>query len=139
MLLKWGLSVKSSRGYGYYIFWIIGAILLIYYGNQFLDSVQRNGGALHKINYMILAKIAYGLVLGGYLALFDGWPKRRKFHKPMFLIVFIPSILVILYPIINIYVELPYHTLYEQATKWDGQFWFGLLAGSSLIKSLFGK
>ena len=139
MLLKWGLIVKSSRGYGYYIFWLIGAILFIYYGNQFLDHVQRNGGALHKINYMLLAKIAYGLVLGAYLALFDGWPNRRKFHKPLFLIVFIPSMLLVLYPIINIYVEMPYQALYQQAAKWDGQFWFGLLAGTALMKSLFGK
>ncbi|MNJ42366.1 hypothetical protein D3C77_373340 [compost metagenome] len=118
---------------------MLGAFLLIYYGNQFLDHVQRTGGTLHKINYILLAKVAYGLVLGGYLAIFDGWPSRRKFHKPIFLVVFLPSLLLLLYPIINIYIEMPYASWYQQTAKWNGQFWFGVLAGLSLLKGLFGN
>lgn len=127
-----------KKGYFYYFLWIVGALLLVCYGNRFLDILAQNKDSLGKVDYTLIGKIVYAFVFGIYLSLLNGIPNRRKFHRPLFFFVFLPSILLLIYPIISLYVTLPYYTLYnEHVAKWSGYFFFGLLSGLAFMKSLF--
>lgn len=127
-----------KKGYFYYFLWIVGALLLVYYGNQFMDMMARKNDSLGKVDYTLIGHIVYAFVFGVYLSLLNGVPNRRKFHRPLFFFVFLPCFLLLIYPVISQYVTLPYYSLYnEHMAKWSGYFFFGLLTGLSFMKSLF--
>jgi hypothetical protein len=128
-----------KKGYFYYFVWIAGMLLLAYYGNQFMDMMANKRGGLGKLDYKLLGQIGYALVFGIYLSLLNGIPNRRKFHRPFFFFIFLPSFILLIYPVINTYVKLPYGSLFADVTKWNGYFYFGLLSGLSFMKSLFGS
>ncbi|MNO27068.1 hypothetical protein D3C76_169350 [compost metagenome] len=129
--------MKSSRGYFYYFVWMIGALVLMYYGNQFTDMMNHKTQTLYKIEYGLIGKIVYGLAFGLYLSFLNGFPNRRKFHRPLFAFVFVPSFLLLIYPIITIYVKQIYIVGYFEIVRDPQFFFFGMLSALSLMKSTF--
>ncbi|WP_410769106.1 hypothetical protein [Fontibacillus sp. BL9] len=131
--------MNKSKGYFYYLLWILGALVLVYYGNRFVAMMEQNPERLLKIGYGMLGNILYGLVLGAYASLLGGLPNRKKFYRPLFFFVFIPSLILMLYPVLSLYLNLPYYSLYKDVAANEGHFYFSLLCGLSLMKSLFGS
>lgn len=131
--------MKNSKGYIYYFFWIVGVLLLIYYGHEFKSMMEHKSGTFYKVDYSLLGQIIYALVFGFYLSLLNGLPHRRKFHRPLFLFVFVPSFLFLIYPVIVIYVDMIRVTRYFELVGHPEMFFFGLLSGLTLMKSLFGN
>ncbi len=129
--------MKSSKGYFYYFIWMLGALVLMYYGHQFIDMMNNKTQTLGKIDYGLIGKIVYGLAFGLYLSFLNGFPNRRKFHRPLFAFVFVPSFLLLIYPIITIYVKQIYIVGYFQIVRDPQLFFFGMLSALSLIKSTF--
>jgi hypothetical protein len=131
--------MKKSKGYFYYLLWIIGALLVVYYGNQYVGIMVQKKGEFLKIDYSLLGNIIYSLVFGIYLSLLNGLPHRRKFHRPLFFFVFLPSLILMIYPVLNNFVKMPYYDLYTDVARHEGHFFFGMLCGLTLMKSLFGN
>lgn len=129
--------MKSSKGYFYYFIWMLGALVLMYYGHQFTDMMNHKSQTLGKIDYGLIGKIVYGLAFGLYLSFLNGFPNRRKFHRPLFTFVFVPSFLLLIYPIITIYVKQIYIVGYFEIVRDPQLFFFGMLSALSLIKSTF--
>ncbi|MCM3698987.1 hypothetical protein [Paenibacillus macerans] len=131
--------MNNSKGYFYYLVWIVGAIVLVYYGQQFTHMMDQKTGTLYKMDYSLLGDIVYSFVFGLYLSFLSGWPRRKSLHRPLFFFVFLPSLILLLYPLITIYINQIRITGYQQ---WVGQvqlFFIGLLSGYSLMKSLFSS
>lgn len=131
--------MNKSKGSIYYLIWIIGALILVYYGNQFLIMMERKGSHLFEISYSLIGNILYGFVLGMYLSLLNGLPSKRKFQRPLFIFVFLPSLVLTLYVVASFYLKLPYYTLYLELTSQHGFFYFTMLSGLTFMKSLFGS
>ncbi|MEF2966023.1 hypothetical protein V3851_09285 [Paenibacillus sp. M1] len=131
--------MNKSKGYFYYLLWILGALVLVYYGNRFVGAMEQNPEKVLKISYGMLGNLLYGLVLGAYVSLLGGLPNRRKFQRPLFFFVFLPSLILMLYPVLNLYLNMPYYSLYKNIAAQEGHFFFTLLCGLSLMKSLFGS
>ncbi|MEC2344774.1 hypothetical protein P9H28_11845 [Paenibacillus barengoltzii] len=129
--------MNSSKGYFYYFIWMLGALVLMYYGHQFTDMMNHKTQTLGKIDYGLIGKIAYGLAFGLYLSFLNGFPNRRKFHRPLFAFVFVPSFLLLIYPIITMYVKQIYIVDYFEIVRDPQMFFFGMLTALSLIKSTF--
>lgn len=129
--------MNKSKGYMYYLLWMIGALLLVYYGNRFVSMMEHSSDNVLKISYALLGNILYGLVLGAYLSMLGGLPNRRKFQRPLFFFVFLPSLVLILYPIFNLYINMPYGALYAAETAQEGYFYLTALCGLTFMKSLF--
>lgn len=129
--------MKSSKGYFYYFVWMLGALLLLYYGGKFLGMMEQKTQTFYRIDYTLIGEIVYAFVFGLYLSCLNGVPNRRKFHRPLLAFVFIPSFLLVIYPIITIYVKQIYIVGYYQLIQEPQLFFFGMLSGLSLIKSMF--
>lgn len=131
--------MNKSKGYFYYLLWIIGALVLLYYGNMFLTMMGNKTGELYKLEYSLLGQILYGFGIGCYLSLLNGLPNRRKFFRPLFFFVFVPSFILMIYSILNIFFTMPYYSLYYGVIRHDGYFFFTMLCGLTFMKSLFGS
>lgn len=129
--------MNKTKGYFYYLLWTIGALVLVYYGNRFVSMMEHKTQEFYEISYGLLGNILYGLVLGAYVSLLGGLPNRRAFIRPLFFFVFIPSLILMLYPVLSLYLNMPYYSLYMDVTSQKGYFYFSLLCGLSLMKSLF--
>lgn len=131
--------MNKSKGYLYYLIWIIGALLLVYYGNRFVSMMEQNSDSVLKVSYSLIGNILYGLALGAYLSMLGGLPNRRSFQRPLFFFVFLPTLLLVIYPILSIYFKMPYGSLYIQLTAQEGYFFITGLCGLTMMKSLFGS
>ncbi|MNW40370.1 hypothetical protein D3C74_174830 [compost metagenome] len=131
--------MNKSKGYVYYLLWILGALILLYYGNMFLTMMLQKKDELFKVEYSLLGNILYAFVIGIYLSLLNGLPNRRKFFRPLFFFVFLPSFILMIYPVIALYSELPYYLIYLKLTHHEGFFFFSMLCGLTFMKSLFGS
>ncbi|MNO40803.1 hypothetical protein D3C76_309610 [compost metagenome] len=132
--------MNKSKGYLYYLLWMIGALLLLYYGNKFLTFMDSKVNEFYKMEYSLIGNIAYAFVIGIYLSLLNGLPGRRKFFRPLFFFVFIPSFILMIYPILGIYFEVPNFSQYlDLVILHEGYFFFTMLCGLSFMKSLFGS
>lgn len=131
--------MNKSKGYIYYLLWFLGALVLVYYGNRFVGMMEHSPEKVLKISYGLLGNMLYGLALGAYVSLLGGLPNRRKFYRPLFFFVCIPSLILMLYPVLNLYLNMPYYSLYQEVAAQEGQFYLAMLCGLSLMKSLFGS
>ncbi|AZS15951.1 hypothetical protein [Paenibacillus lutimineralis] len=131
--------MNKSKGYFYYLLWTIGMLIVVYYGNQFVGMMESKKGEFLRIDYSLLGNIIYALVFGIYLSLLNGLPSRRKFYRPLFFFVFLPSLILMIYPVLNIFFKMPYYALYLDVARQEGHFFFGILCGLTLMKSLFGS
>lgn len=129
--------MKNSKGYFYYFVWMLGALVLMYYGKQFTDMMNHKTQTFYQMEYSLIGKIVYGLAFGVYLSFLNGFPNRRKFHRPLFAFVFVPSFLLLIYPIITIYVKRIYIVGYFEIVHDPQLFFFGMLSALSLMKSTF--
>ncbi|WP_068618956.1 hypothetical protein [Paenibacillus tuaregi] len=127
----------KRKGYLYYLIWTIGAILLLYYGNQYLDEIARKGQVDFNIKRSLWAGTLFALILGIYLSGLFGLPGRASFNKPMFLAVFLPSFVLLVYVVAAFYFKLPLYPKYLKLIDQHGHFYLGVISGISLIKSLF--
>ncbi|MBP2000937.1 CHASE3 domain sensor protein [Paenibacillus shirakamiensis] len=128
--------MRKSQGYAYYLLWMIGAILLVYYGNQYLNEVANHTGRNQQTK--VLGTLAlYSLFCGIYVSLIYGFPGRSKFNKPIFISIFIPSFVLLVYSLVSAYMKLPAIPHYAEITGRHGQFFFGVICGIALVKSLF--
>lgn len=131
--------MNKSKGYFYFLLWMIGALLLAYYGNRFVSTMEHKTQEVFETSYSMLGNMLYGLVLGAYVSLLGGLPNRRAFFRPLFFFVFLPSLILMLYPVLSLYLNMPYYSLYMDVTAHEGYFYFSLLCGWSLMNSLFGS
>lgn len=131
--------MNNSKGYFYYFVWMVGALVLVYYGHQFIEMMDSKKQTLYKIDYSLIGDIVYAFVFGLYLSLLNGFPHRRKFHRPLFVFVFVPSFLLLIYPIFSIFIKQIYIVSYYELVGGPQLFFFGLLSGLALIKSLFSS
>lgn len=129
--------MKSSKGYFYYFVWMLGALLLLYYGSKFTGMMESKTKTFYQMEYTLIGEIVYALVFGLYLSCLNGLPNRRKFNRPLLTFVFIPSFLLVIYPIITIYVKQIYIVGYYQLIQEPQFFFLGMLSGYSLVKSVF--
>jgi|GEM_PF-6311036 len=129
--------MNKSKGYFYYALWTLGALVLLYYGNRFVGMMEQQPDKLLKISYKQLGNMLYGLVLGAYVSLLGGLPNRRAFTRPLFFFVFLPALLLLLYPVADLYLNMPYSSLYKSIAAHEGSFYIAMLCGLSLMKSLF--
>ncbi|USB31926.1 hypothetical protein [Paenibacillus sp. YPG26] len=127
----------KRKGYLYYVIWMIGALLLLYYGNQYLNDVVRQGEVDFNMKRGVWVSVAYAFVLGIYLSALLGLPGRTHFNKPMFIAVFLPSFILLVYVLLSSYTKLPAIPYYNEITSRNGHFFLGVISGLSLIKSLF--
>ncbi|AWB44455.1 hypothetical protein DCC85_09600 [Paenibacillus sp. CAA11] len=128
--------MRLNKGYFYFLLWIAGAILLLYYGNDWMDSVNANSSK-NKTDYIRMAGILYPVVLGAYVSLLIGIPNKWRPHKPLLLAVFLPAFLLFVYPTVGQYIKLPELPLYTDVFKYQGRFLFGVVSGMSLLQGLF--
>jgi len=128
--------MNKSKGYFYYLLWTIGMLIFVYYGNRFVTMMESKKG---EFDYSLLGNIIYALLFGVYLSLLNGLPNRRKFYRPLFFFVFLPSLILMIYPVLNSFFEMPYYDLYLNVARHEGHFFFGMLSGLTLMKSLFGS
>lgn len=131
--------MNKSKGYLYYLIWMIGALLLVYYGNRLVSMMEQNPDSVLRVSYSLIGNILYGLALGAYLSMLGGLPNRRTFQRPLFFFGFLPTLLLVIYPILSIYFKMPYGSLYYQLTAQDGYFYITALCGLTMMKSLFGS
>lgn len=129
--------MRSTKGYFYFILWIAGAVLLLYYGNSWMDSIAAKARASNKQDELLLAGALYPVVLGAYASLLFGIPGRFKAHKPILLGLFLPCFLLFIYPVVGHYVKLPELPFYADVMKYQGRFLFGIISGMSLMHGLF--
>lgn len=131
--------MNKSKGYLYYLIWMVGALLLVYYGNRFVSIMEQSSDSVLKVSYGLLGNVVYGLALGAYLSMLGGLPNRRAFQRPLFFFVFLPTLLLVIYPILSIYFNMPYGSLYIQLTMQEGYFYITALCGLSMMRSLFAS
>lgn len=129
--------MKNSKGYGFYILWLIGALLLLYYGNRYIDEWVRKVAVMHQPQYRLAASILYSFILGMYLSVLDGFPTRKKFHKPLFMGLFLPSFILLIYAILPYYFKVPEFKVYSGLISGPGLFYLGVLSGVAFIRGLF--
>lgn len=131
--------MNNSKGISYYILWLIGACLLVYYSSSFFAMMGNKGTILYKMDNMLLANILYAFAFGIYLSLLNGLPGRRKMNKPLFFGVFLPCLLILIYPMAVTYLKQIYVEEYFKIVREREFFFFGLMSGLTLIKSLFAS
>ncbi|WP_055108326.1 hypothetical protein [Paenibacillus ihumii] len=129
--------MNNSKGIFYYIVWMIGAFLLVYYSSSFFAMMEHQRTILYKTDNMLLANMLYSFVFGLYLSLLNGWPSRRKMNKPLFFCVFLPCFLVWIYPIASTYIKIIAIAEYFHLVQKREFFFFGLMSGLTLIRSFF--
>ncbi|RUT29892.1 hypothetical protein EJP77_13850 [Paenibacillus zeisoli] len=127
----------KRKGYMYYIIWIIGALLLLYYGNHYLGEVAHQSEVDFNIKRVVWVSAAFALILGIYLSALFGLPGRSNFNKPMFIAVFLPSFILLIYVLLSSYTKMPEIPYYADIIGRNGHFFLGVISGLSLIKSLF--
>ncbi|MNJ49747.1 hypothetical protein D3C77_449950 [compost metagenome] len=129
--------MNNSKGIFHYILWTVGVCLLVYYSKHFFVMMDHKSTILYKMDNMLIANIVYAFVFGLYLSLLNGLPARRKMNKPLFFCVFLPCFLILIYPIAATYIKQIYTAEYFSLIKEREFFFFGLMSGLTLIKSLF--
>ncbi|WP_138493857.1 hypothetical protein [Paenibacillus pinistramenti] len=129
--------MRSNKGYFYFLIWIAAAVLLLYYGNGWLEQMKHRTNVTADKNFAILGETAYALVLGACLSLLLGLPGRFKPHKPLLLALFAPCFILFIYAVAAQVVELPKLPWYSEVTRYEGRFFFGVISGLSLVQGLF--
>ncbi|GIP56395.1 hypothetical protein QNH46_11605 [Paenibacillus woosongensis] len=129
--------MNNSKGIFYYIAWMIGACLLVYYSGSFFAMMDQQRTILYKTDNMLLANMIYAFAFGLYLSLLNGWPARRKMIKPLFFGVFLPCFLILIYPIASSYIKIIAMAEYYHLVREREFFFFGLMSGLTLMKSFF--
>lgn len=130
-------DMNNSKGVFYYIVWMIGVCLIVYYSGRFFAMMESQRAFLHNTGNLLIANIIYGLVFGVYLSLLNGWPVRRKMNKPLFFSVFLPCFLILIYPIASSYIKIIAIAEYFHLVQDREFFFFGLMSGLTLMKSFF--
>lgn len=129
--------MMKRKGYMYYIIWTIGAILLLYYGNQYLDETAKKAIMDFSMKRSLWVGALFALIMGVYLSALFGLPGKSYFNKPMFLAVFLPSFVLLIYILAAYYFKLTLFPRYLDVIDRNGHFYLGVISGVSLIKSLF--
>jgi len=129
--------MNNSKGIFYYIAWLVGVCLLVYYSGSFFAMMEQQRTILYKADNMLLANMIYAFVFGLYLSLLNGWPARRKMNKPLFFGVFLPCFLIWVYPIASSYIKIIAIAEYFHLVREREFFFFGLMSGLTLMKSFF--
>ncbi|ANS74136.1 hypothetical protein AWM70_05715 [Paenibacillus yonginensis] len=129
--------MRSNKGYFYFLVWIVVAVLLLYYGNSWLTQMKHRTNVTGDSNFAVIGETAYALVLGACLSLLVGLPGRFKPHKPLLLALFAPCFVLFIYAVAGQYIKLPEIPWYEEVTRYEGRFLFGVVSGFSLIHGLF--
>jgi hypothetical protein len=124
------------RKYIYYVFWIIGAALLMYLSTKFIDYAKTQSMQSYNTRYAVWATAIVSFVSGIYLGFLSGIPKRFQLHFGKFL-VFILSFLALSYYLTLLYFEVKYLPFYLKAMQYHGYFFTGVISGCSLVLGLF--
>lgn len=129
--------MNKSKGIFYYLIWMIGLCLLVYYRSRFFAMVEHQWAIHFETLNLLIANMIYGFVFGLYLSLLNGWPARRKMNKPLFFVVFLPCFLILTYPIASSYIKIIAIAEYYHLIQERELFFFGLMSGYTLMKSFF--
>lgn len=130
---------NSNKGYFYYLLWTAGALVLIYYGHKFTVMMDQKTGTFYDLKYSLIGDIVYAFAFGLYMSLLNGLPSRRVFNRPLFFSVFLPSLLLLIYPLFTVYVKQIHIWRYHELIGGPQLFFFGLVSGLALMKSLFSS
>lgn len=120
----------------YNVAWIIGALVLVYLGSLYLDYANEKVSTTYDGTYILWAQVIVPFVLGVYLGIMNGFPRRVKFNKSK-MIIFIPSFLLMLYAIAPYYIQIPYNRIYLEIMRQHGHYLFGIISGMTFISGLF--
>lgn len=128
--------MQNIRPYLYYLGWILIAFVLFHYGNQLMRYVESNSSSYMNVVWVwTIIPFVYGLHLG----LLGGLPQQLKLNVPMFLFVFLPSFLILIYPVLAITFEIPFIRLLSYVSDRYLILLVGIISGFSLIRSLFTR
>ncbi|WP_340008279.1 hypothetical protein MHH52_09920 [Paenibacillus sp. FSL K6-0276] len=122
----------------YYLVWIIVGALLLHYGNSLISHYTEEAKKNYQLESTVWMMAIVPFFYGMYLALLEGLPKAFVVNWPLLFIVFLPSFLLLIYPILMMYFNLSNIVIYKFATLHDGIV-FGLVSGIALVKSLTSK
>jgi len=128
--------MKSKYKAFYLLGWTIGAFLLVYFSNLLLDYTDHKTNQTYDLTYNVWASVTIPFVMGMYLGLINGIPRRFKVNISM-MIIFVPTFLVMIYLILPIYFEMHVFDFYLDLTKHNGYNYIGIISGMTLIMGLF--
>lgn len=129
--------MRSNKSTFYYLIWVVAAVLILYYGNDWLATMQHKTNVTGDRNFAIIGETVYALALGAYASFLFGIPNRFKPHKALLLALFAPCFILFIYAVAAQYVELPDIVWYSDVTRHEGRFFFGVISGLSLMQGLF--
>jgi hypothetical protein len=133
------LELKNSSRYLYYVAWSIGAVLLVYYSSYLYDYANDwRARFLNIRGYSLWIPVLLSLIFGFYLAFINGMPKQPRVNASRVIVFFITFILLA-YFILLFYYDLPKFSnlQYLRFMSQNGQFYFGVICGYSLLTSVF--
>lgn len=119
----------------YYLVWIIVGALLLHYGNSLISHYAEEAQKTYQLESTVWIMAIVPFIYGMYLALLEGIPKAFVVNLRLLFIVFLPSFLLLIYPILVMYFNISNIRIYKFTTLHDGVV-FGLVSGMALVKSL---
>ncbi|WP_211750046.1 hypothetical protein [Paenibacillus sp. Marseille-Q4541] len=120
----------------FYLIWIIVGAVLLHYGNSLIDYYTDQAQKSYQLEGVIWIFAIMPFIYGLYLALLEGLPRALKLNWPLLLIVFVPSFLLLIYPILAMYFEIENIEIFKIVSTHQGSTIFGIVSGLTLIKSL---
>lgn len=130
--------MRNNNSVLYNLVWIIGAFLLVYGSGLTLNYLNSKVAVTYNGTYVLWAMVIVAFLLGMYLGVINGLPRRFKVNKSQ-MIIFIPSFLIMIYMIVPYYIQVPYYQFYLELTRHNGHFFFGVISGMTFITGFFEK
>lgn len=128
--------MSSLRRSLYYAGWVIVAFILLYFGDILIDYYKDNTSRTYDLSGTVWIGTIVPFIYGIHLGFLDGLPKKIKINVPLFLFVFLPSFILLVYPVTTLYVDIVSERLSTFATIHYSNVVYGIVSGMTLIKSI---
>ncbi|GAB6926283.1 hypothetical protein JCM10914A_02660 [Paenibacillus sp. JCM 10914] len=129
---------KKQSKVVYYAVWLIVAAALVYLGHLVFRHYQQQAYMTFRKDGLIWAYCVVPLLYGVHVALLEGLPKKFRMYWPLFILVFVPSFLMLIYPLSGRFI--PHNMeIYQIATMHGGNVVFGMISGIALFKAVTSR
>ncbi|GAE05199.1 hypothetical protein [Paenibacillus sp. JCM 10914] len=81
----------------YYFIWTLAAGVLLYFGESVLQHYMEKSYKTFEISGTIWVSVIVPFIYGLHMALLDGLPRAFRPNWPLFILVFLPSFLLLMY------------------------------------------
>lgn len=121
----------------YRLLWLVGALILIYFGNEIFEHADQVLHRTFNIKYPIQATCLISVISGIYLGLIRGIPAKFRVNAGH-LLVFVITLLFVLYYALGVDLGLRFPRLLLDLYRFHGLFLIGIICGLSLCMGLVG-